>query len=250
MRFSVDHRCLSPLLIFLLISVPLSPSLVCAQQDGAEEGDDAWFDALEDPAEAIDDFYPELVLIDSEVDLTVHHFENRVELDERTVAEGWARIWQCHHNLDPVPDLQILYHAGRIRAIEVTRSERIGRAWVEGHSVQLQEIARGAQLCLTAESLVLRRENEQLVLRNGPFMRRFLDGYYPIRVSQRVSYPPELLRWEGITPADQPGFEVIADPGEIRFDTYFKGVLRTAIYFREQRRNPDEAEAAADEGDF
>jgi len=38
-------------------------------------------------------------------------------------------------------------------------------------------------------------------------MRRFLGGYYSMRVVLQIRYPAELLRFDGARPGPQPGFQ-------------------------------------------
>ena len=64
---------------------------------------------------------------------------------------------------------------------------------------------------------------------NGPFMRRFLDSYYPMRVSQKIVLADTGLRFFGIRPEVQPGFAVEVSDESIDFDAWFEGRLLTAV---------------------
>jgi hypothetical protein len=66
---------------------------------------------------------------------------------------------------------------------------------------------------------------------NGPFMRRFFDGYYPMHVSMEVLLQTDRLRYLDITPVEQEGFKVTADRHQVKFDVWFEGRLRTLIRF-------------------
>ncbi|MDE2088983.1 MAG: alpha/beta hydrolase, partial [Gammaproteobacteria bacterium] len=68
-------------------------------------------------------------------------------------------------------------------------------------------------------------------LRSGPFMRNFLDGYYPMRVTMRVN-TRGLLHYAGITPRPQDGFRVWQTAGEVHCDAWFEGKLLTEIRFQ------------------
>lgn len=161
-----------------------------------------------------------------------HVHQNRIAIDESSLADGWVGLTQCHEGLDAVPAAQIVFKPGRIRALEVLEATRIGSARVEGDSVQLEDIAPGARLCLRGESRALHRLGEgQVRLRNGPYMRRFLDGYYPMRVVLDISYPAERLVLAGHSPAEQEGFAVQAQPGSLAVDAAFEGRLVTCFDF-------------------
>jgi hypothetical protein len=62
-------------------------------------------------------------------------------------------------------------------------------------------------------------------------MRKFLDGYYPMRVTLDIKYPPHLLKLLDISPPEQPGFQHIESPGSIHLDAVFEGQLTTLIQF-------------------
>jgi hypothetical protein len=173
-----------------------------------------------------------LHLLPDGVSPTVHRHENRIRIGPAGLADGWVALEQCHTHLDAVPATQITFAPERIRNLRVTSAVHIGRAWVEGHSVQLEDIETGARLCLAAESRALRDLGGGYYrLRNGPYMRRFLDGYYPMRVRIEVRYPAETLRFLRPQPAAQPGFEVRSEPGRVRVDAVFEGRLFTCLDF-------------------
>ncbi len=117
-----------------------------------------------------------------------HHHSNRLTLTEASLKSGWVKLEQCHENLNPVPLTQIVFGQGRIRALQITSRAGIGKARVEGPTVQLEDVKAGARLCLGAERRALAREKNGWVLRNGPYMRRFLDGYYPMHVTMEVRF--------------------------------------------------------------
>jgi hypothetical protein len=67
-------------------------------------------------------------------------------------------------------------------------------------------------------------------------MRRFLDGYYPMRVSLKVSIETPKIRFLDVTPPAQPGFAFSRQDSEVGYDAWFEGRLNTLIRFR---RLPD-----------
>lgn len=165
-------------------------------------------------------------------DHLAHHHQNHITLTRDSLDSGWVRLEQCHQHLDPVPSSQIVYNLDRIRALRIVRAENIERAWVDKNSVQMENIRHDALICIAAESLALRNEgNGVYVLHNGPYMRRFLDGYYPMRVTMTVNLDGSGLRFDSLTPAAQPGFRVHAGQDEMGYDTWFEGSLATTIRF-------------------
>ena len=97
-------------------------------------------------------------------------------------------------------------------------------------SVQLSDIRQDSRLCLAAETRALSADSEGgYRIDNGPFMRRFLDGYYAMRVSQKIILADSGLAFSGIEPAVQPGFAVSVSNESIDFDAWFEGRLKTKV---------------------
>lgn len=164
----------------------------------------------------------------------IHHHQNQIRIDAGSLESGWVELSQCHDNLDAVPRAQITFREGYVRDLRVLSASRIERAWVEDASVQLINVAPGARLCLSAQTRALRQAgNGYYTLSNGPFMRKFLDGYYPMQVTLDILYPPG-LRLLDIEPPAQPGLQIDTQAGVIRIDALFEGELKTLIQF-EQR---------------
>jgi hypothetical protein len=165
----------------------------------------------------------------------VHHHQNRIRIDSDSLASGWVGLSQCHDHLDAVPRAQITFREGFVRDLKIDIASGIERAWVEGASVQLQQVGPGARLCLSAQTRALRNAGRGAFhLVNGPYLRKFLDGYYPMRVTLEIDYPQQLLRLTGVSPPPQAGLAVVEGPGSIRLDALFEGELRTLIEFRQR----------------
>jgi len=79
--------------------------------------------------------------------------------------------------------------------------QNIGSARVDGHTVQLKDIAAESNICISADKRALSYDKGRYYLKLGPFMRRFLDGYYPMHVQIEVCYPA-FLRLVSASPVD------------------------------------------------
>jgi hypothetical protein len=220
-----------PLLAFVL----LAATPVQAGEPGEAELE-RWLesdDPLPPSASTADVNEGELVFLAEPPRRTVHYHQNRLVISAASLRDGWVHLEQCHTNLDQIPLAQILYNKERVRNLVITRSEHIGISRVEGNTVQLEDIGPRARLCVTAWTRALRvRDDGSYLLRNGPFMRRFLDGYYPMRVSLQVDYADTGLHLVDMHPARQPGFEVSNGDGRLAFDAWFEGRLQTEFVFR------------------
>ncbi len=159
----------------------------------------------------------------------VHHHHNTFIIHDRSLENGWIKILQCHENLDPFPKAQVVYNKDKIRNLKVMRALNIGKAWVENATVQLRNVGKNAYLCIQADSRALSRNADgSFTLTNGPFMRRFLDGFFPMRVSMDLKLPGK-LKFVSISPKQQQGFRVNKTPHGIHFDAWFEGKLYTRI---------------------
>ncbi len=173
----------------------------------------------------------DLVFLDVRPEPDAPRLEKHLFLSPESLVTGWARMEQCHHHLDPVPAAEVVYNGERTRAIEITHSKRIGSAAVEGYSVQMREIRKGAILCVGAESKALESlpDDAGFLVENGPFMRRFLDGYYPMQVKLVIEWPPGLLELVETVPAEQPGHAVAHDDGSVTIRAHFEGRLVSQV---------------------
>lgn len=163
----------------------------------------------------------------------VHHHSNRITIDQRALETGWTRLEQCHTNMDALGATQIVFREGRIRAIEVLSTSNIDRARVEGPTVQLDGVREGAEICLKAETHNLERTGETtFVLRNGPFMRRLFDSYFPLHVTLTVYFPSEAVTFRAMEPSPRPGLELQQETGKVSIEAWFSGALRTRLRFQ------------------
>lgn len=197
-----------------------------------EEQIEAWFnDDAEERALAVNE--GKLEFLSHRPDKPVHHSHNTLILDKNSLLTGWVELIQCHRQLDAVPDTQIVYRYKKMKNLRVESFSKIRKAWIEGDTVQLEDIQSGASICLRAEVGILKkRPEDNYFLKNGPFHRKFLDGYYPMQVTLVIHYPGKLIRFESITPKEQPGFLVQQEENIININAWFEGELMTEILFR------------------
>lgn len=210
-------------------------AILCALPALASDGDmESWFDQAEAEAarlrqinRGILDFHA------SPPDTRIHQLYNRLDIDTASLASGYVELRQCHAQLDPIHRAEIRYRYKRMRGLRLESWQGMERAWVEGDSVQMVNVEEGAQLCIRAEVKILRpREGDGYALRSGPFHRRFLDGYFPMRVILDIRYPADLLRFDYLEPRPQPGFTLSQGDGVLRLEALFSGMLTLELGFR------------------
>lgn len=223
--------------LILLAPFLTGPVMLSAVSDASELADDsdwpAWVeedDALLERAAQVNE--GGLTFLPDPGGKPLHHHSNHITIGEGSLGDGWVLLEQCHTHLDRVPAVQIVFNAQNTRALEVTATENIGEAFVDGHTVQLRDVGHASRVCIRARSRALwKTEDGGFELRNGPFMRRFLDGYYPLRLSLRIDYP-DAWRLAGFSPDEQTGFSPRRNPGRVELDTVFEGRLNTRFRFR------------------
>jgi len=162
----------------------------------------------------------------------VHHHQNTLTLYQNSLNNGWVKLEQCHSNLDRVAALQVMFNKNKVRDINITKALSIEKAWVENNSVQLENIHDNAVLCIQAWSKALvKNKDGSYGLSNGPFMRKFLDGYYPIHVTININFKATDLKLVQFKPMVQSGFNVTQTPQSINMDAWFEGRLKTQLTF-------------------
>lgn len=195
----------------------------------AEVGDDAWLEQdFESDTAAVNE--GELEILQQKPGLAGHYQQQWLTITADSLASGWVSMRQCHRQLDQVGSMQIVYQAGRMRGLAIDSYERIGKAWVSGDSVQLQGIEAGSVICISASTRALHQVDGAIELKNGPFMRRFLDGYYPMRIRLEVSWPSDLLQLQRTQPV-----QAEYTPGDgtstAVMDVWFSGRLNSVFEF-------------------
>lgn len=215
----------------LLALFLFSCALNCSASEYTQQEMDDWFNAPPDPS-AANVNEGQLTFLASKPKKPVHHHHNVLILSDQTVEDGWAELRQCHENLDRVPATQIVFREDRIRDLRILSSHGIESAWVEGATVQLKQVGQKAKICVSLMSKVLYPQPDGTYhIANGPFMRKFLDGYYPMHVTMEVIVKSKKLRFYDITPIQQTGFKVSIQPKLVLFDAWFEGRLNTLIRF-------------------
>jgi hypothetical protein len=201
--------------------------------DGAHAGDEVrdWFEQTEPPA------VPqvgrgELLFLASPPEGRTLESINHLTIGRHSLNDGWVDFRQCYRGLDPVPRTEIVYAYRNMRALKVESYHGIAAAQAKTASIELEDVARDAGLCATAQVQILGRNPDgSYTLRNGPFHRRFLDGYFPMHVVLDVRFPAQQLRFVSLTPTARPGFDVVQEKGQLAIDALFAGSLTVEAVF-------------------
>lgn len=217
-------------ILLLLLTSPLYAG------DLTREELEKWFasDDMQPPVPMATDVNEgELVFLETIPLVKVHHHQNKMIIEPKSLSNGWVKLQQCHHHLDKVSRAQILFRKNMIKQLQIVSYRNIEQAWIKDNTVQLRNISDNAQLCVEAISQALVANNDgSFSLRNGPFMRRFLDGYYPMHVTMNISLSGTGLQLASISPVSQQGFHVWQKTEQVGYEAWFEGRLRTELRFK------------------
>lgn len=158
--------------------------------------------------------------------------KNTLKIDADSLKTGWIEFSQCHFQLDPVPKIEVAYHPQNTRNLKVIDYQGIEQARALKHQVLLVNVTRGAQVCIQGESRTLALLESGFYIQRGPYMRKFLDGYYPMIVEETI----ELNKLKAVlvkqSPTNPGAQELISDSNHYRFRYSFEGQLRPYYEFR------------------
>jgi len=202
-------------------------------QELSEEELEKWFldDSRSHPFDT-DVNEGQLELLAKPPEKAVLHSQNRFTISADSLKNGWVSMRQCYHNLDAVPAMEVVYQYKNMKNLTVASVAGIEKAWVEGQSVQLLNTETGATLCIEAQVQILYPYTQgKYVLKNGPFQRKFLDGYYPMRVTLQVVFSAHLLKFDSVSPPQQKGVKLTQTRDTVEVDIWFAGRLFTQIFF-------------------
>lgn len=221
------------LLIFIFLSLTVLP--VYAEPMSGQELED-WFN--DDSELDIDDVNEgQLTFIPQPVEKDVVSTDAFVKITGSSLDSGMVSLQQCYRNLDPVPEVDVVYRYNNMQQLRIISSGNIEDATVVGTRIQLKDVTAGAFVCIAAEVQLLEQVDEAAAeityqLSFGPYYRRFLDGYYPYHATVTINYPDDMLDYASISPSPRPHFNLVKTTGKLKLDTWFEGVLLVDIRFK------------------
>lgn len=181
----------------------------------------------------------QLVFLTSHSTKPVLHSKNIFTLTQNSIDTGWVRLEQCYIHLDKVPDTEIVFRYKQMKSLKLVNSKNIANITMTKHSAILKQVGDQAKICISAQVRnFYQNPDKTFSLVNGPYHRRFLDGYYPYHLSLTVNYKNTDLHLIRTTPASQTGFEPIAGTHSVHIDTLFEGKLDTELIFEQISIHP------------
>ena len=224
------------ILLLCLVLAISSLTLIYADSMSEQELEDWFNDDSEMDINVVND--GQLTFIPRPADKAVLSTDAVVTMTKASLETGLVSLQQCYRNLDPVPEVDVVYRYKNMQQLRIVSSGNIADARVAGNSVQLKDVTAGAFVCIAADVQLLEKSVEgSYLLSMGPYYRRFLDGYYPYHAMVTINYPIGLLDFSAVSPSPRPHFEVGRKPGELILDAWFEGVLRLDIRFSSSARD-------------
>lgn len=162
-----------------------------------------------------------------------HKHSAHITITNDSLKTGWVLNKQCHYNLTRVAALEVVFRKGGVRNLKISRADNIKKAWVEESTVQLVDIGKNAVLCISSETHSFKFDtlNGTYAWHGGPYMKRFLDGYFPMHLNLAVDYPHSKLTMLSMDPAALKS-RAIKLNGHMRLNTMFVGRLDVHLKFR------------------
>jgi len=223
-------------LVFIMIGVFNTNTISAADREMSAEELEKWFNSDEDivdPIKLINE--GELVFLKKKPELEPHQARHTITILPGSLKDGWVTLNQCHANLDVMPAAQVVFQGKRVRNLKILSSTNIGKTWIEDKTIQLKNVQKNATVCLEVETKALWKNTDgSYTLKTGPYQRKFLDGYFPMRLLLEVNYPENRLTFKQSTPKIQAGFSVTHDNGIIKVNALFEGLLYTQLLFNKQ----------------
>jgi len=217
------------IILILISNFIFSPALLAKEYLSPEELE-KWFNSDEEyPASKVNE--GELSFITANTKKNIFGSVITIHVDQHSIDEGWTTLTQCYSNLDPVPRTAVVYRKNLIKDLKVLSSKNIKTTKVSGNKVFLNDVRKKASLCIGATARnFYQNEDKSFSLVNGPYHRKFLDGYYPYHLKLNIHYSPK-LKFSFNLPKQQPGFIVKQDSNSLLIDTVFEGRLKTEFRF-------------------
>lgn len=162
-----------------------------------------------------------------------YHLHNRMRINNGSLQDGWMSFEQCHYNIDPVGKIEIVYVPNSVRNLTVKSYTNIQQAVALQNSVAITMASKGAQICISGESKTLRQHEGKWIVRRGPYMRKFLDGYYPMQVTEQLDWSQTNLVFLTSSPKSTIGHKQVFIDQTLEARYRFEGSLMSEYQFKQ-----------------
>lgn len=160
--------------------------------------------------------------------------ENHLTILPSSLKDGWVAFRQCHHHLDAISSIEITYTPESTRNLKLLEFSGMENAELKASSVALHKVSSGAKVCVSGENLTLHSTTSGWKLERGPYMRRFLHGYYPMHLQETLNWQQTDLQLQPSSVTNHKGrlSSLNTQHNQLTTDYWFEGVLRTHYEFK------------------
>lgn len=175
----------------------------------------------------------QLRFLDPSSNINTLHSTNTLIISQKSIDDGWVDLHQCYINLDQLPEVDITYFYKTIKNLKIISINNIDSAEVKKQNITLKNIKKNPEICVSAEVRVF-YQNPDLTfsLINGPYHRRFLDGYYPYHITLNIKFPGDILQLQETIPEQTKNFLISVKRNSLLVDTTFEGILNIETKFK------------------
>jgi len=170
-----------------------------------------------------------------QVQKDAYYLVNHLTVTPSSLKDGWVEFEQCHHQLDAINKVEVVYNPDNTRNLSVTQAQGIGQTNTLTASVVLKQVSAQAHVCIEGESQTLNKtQDQQWQLTRGPYMRKFFNGYYPMHLQENLSWDPSQISLTQPSPTieNQPsGRQYTHQSGQLKAAYWFEGALRPVYRF-------------------
>jgi len=226
---------MKPITHYLIIAGTICGLLIPVMLAAAEPPlDESWLDD-DSESQALQVNEGQLNFIAPVHDQSILFSDTHLWITSESMQTGWVKMQQCYRHLDTIGRTDVVYAYREMNNLQVTKAEQIAQVRVKPHWVELEDVAKGAELCVQANVRILQRLSDKTYsMQNGPYHRKFFDGYYPYHVSLTVHYSSNEMQLKRVEPEPQDGFYVTEKTGVLSIDSWFEGELRIGLEFSEK----------------
>lgn len=186
----------------------------------------------------------QLTFVDPELTAGKYALFNQIRFLGDSMQSRQIAFTQCHKHLDAIRAIDIVYNAQTISDLQVTSSKNIENYQVENDKVELYQVGKDAEICISGKSKTLsyNPESQLWELQRGPYMRKFLDGYYPMHLQESIQLSNSEFDFQQIHLAGNTQLKPltqIEQNGEgktITLNYYFEGRLQPTYQFTRNHR--------------
>jgi len=156
---------------------------------------------------------------------------NELTITPNSLETGWIDFHQCHYQLDAVSKVEIHYPPDITQHLNVVITNKLCRHHVLNNTVQLQQVRKGASICVTGASRTLSQKEGVYSIKRGPYMRKFFDGYFPMIVEETLTFDKVTIQLTGVSPSHpSPDHSIQGD--HFQFNFHFEGILTPLYEFK------------------